>query len=142
MKELDVLVIDAQGGGLGRQIITAVKKEFPKIIITAVGTNAIATSNMLKAGADHAASGENAVITGCRRADLIIGPIGIVIADALFGEVTPRMARSVGQSAAKRLLIPMPTVNRCDNIVIGAVRLSVDEMLAEITAYLKAEMNQ
>ena len=65
-----------------------------------------------------------------------------VIADALFGEVTPRMARSVGQSAAKRLLIPMPTVNRCDNIVIGAVRLSVDEMLAEITAYLKAEMNQ
>lgn len=142
MKELDVLVIDAQGGGLGKQIIAAVKKELSGIVITAVGTNAIATSNMLKAGADHAATGENAVVTACRRADLIIGPIGMVIADSLFGEVTPKMARAVGQSAAKRLLIPMAPMNRCDNIVVGAVRMSVDEMIAEIIAYLKEEIDQ
>lgn len=142
MKELNVLVIDAQGGGLGKQIITAVKKEIPDTVITAVGTNAIATSSMLKAGADHAATGENAVITGCRKADVIIGPIGIVIADSLFGEVTPRMAQAVGQSAAKRLLIPMAPMNRCDNIVVGAVRMSMDEMAAEIISCLKSEIQR
>ena len=69
---MNVLIIDAQGGGLGKQIITAIKKTYPSISITAVGTNSVATSNMLKAGADHGATGENAVIVGCRHADIII----------------------------------------------------------------------
>lgn len=114
---MNVLVIDSQGGGIGKQLITALKQKFPDIPITAVGTNSAATSAMLKAGADHAATGENAVIVGCRKADVIIGPIGIVIADAMYGEITPNMAVAVGQSRAKRLLIP---VNHCDNIIVGA----------------------
>ena len=90
---MKILVIDAQGGGIGKQIVAAVKRDFPQMEITAVGTNSIATTAMLKAGADHAATGENAVAVGCRKADVIIGPIGIVIADAMFGEVTPGMAK-------------------------------------------------
>lgn len=97
---MKILVIDAQGGGIGKQVVAAVKKQLPELTITAVGTNSIATAAMLKAGADHAATGENAVVVGCKKANVIIGPIGIVIADAMFGEVTPAMATAVGQSSA------------------------------------------
>ena len=126
---MNVLIIDAQGGGLGKQIITATKKTYPSISITAVGTNSVATSNMLKAGADHGATGENAVIVGCRHADIIIAPIGIVIADSMFGEVTPKMAAAVGQSAAKRLLIP---INQCSNIILGVHNLSINDITTDI----------
>ncbi len=130
---MKILIIDAQGGGIGKQAVTAVKREMPQAEITAVGTNSVATTAMLKAGADHAATGENAVITGCRKADIIIGPIGIVIADAMYGEVTPAMALAVGQSMAKRILIP---VNHCDNLIVGvsdfSVRRLIDEVLKEI----------
>ena len=133
---MKVLIIDAQGGGIGKQIVTAIKREMPQIEITAVGTNSIATTAMLKAGADHAATGENAVVVGCRKADVIIGPIGIVIADAMFGEVTPAMALAVGQSNARRLLIP---VNHCDNRIVGISDLSIgqliDDVLKEIREY-------
>ena len=133
---MKVLIIDAQGGGIGKQIVTAIKREMPQIEITAVGTNSIATTAMLKAGADHAATGENAVVVGCRKADVIIGPIGIVIADAMFGEVTPTMALAVGQSNARRLLIP---VNHCDNRIVGISDLSIgqliDAVLKEIREY-------
>lgn len=113
---MKILVIDGQGGGLGRQLVAAIRTAIPKASITAVGTNSTATAAMLKAGADFAATGENAVLVGCRKADVIIGPVGIVIADALLGEITPKMAVAVGQSNAKRLLIP---VSHCDNIVAG-----------------------
>ena len=113
---MNILVIDAHGGGLGKQIVTALRKSFPDIDITAVGTNSTASSVMLKAGASHAATGENAVIVNCRKADIIIGPLAIVIADSLFGEITPDMALAVAQSNAKRILIPF---NQCDNIVVG-----------------------
>ena len=126
---MNVLVIDSQGGGIGKQVIAAVKQKFPDISITAVGTNSTATSAMLKAGADHAATGENAVVVGCRKADIIIGPIGIVIADAMYGEITPDMAVAVGQSGAKRLLIP---VNHCDNIVIGAANLPLGKLIEQV----------
>ena len=111
-----VLVIDGQGGGLGRQLVAAVKKAVPQAVVTAIGTNSAATSAMLKAGADRAATGENAVVVGCRRADVILGPIGIVMADALLGEITPAMAQAVAQSNARRILIP---ANRCDTLVVG-----------------------
>jgi len=126
---MNILVIDSQGGGIGKQVITAIRQKFPNIPITAVGTNSAATSAMLKAGADHAATGENAVVVGCRRADVIIGPIGIVIADAMYGEITPGMAVAVGRSSAKRFLIP---VNHCDNVVIGAANLPLGR-LVELT---------
>lgn len=131
---MKTLVIDAQGGGIGKQVIAAIKRDMPQIEITAVGTNSIATTAMLKAGADHAATGENAVIVNCRHADVIIGPIGIVIADALYGEITPAMALAVGQSDAKRLLIP---VNHCSNIIVGVSDLSIGRLIAEILKEIK-----
>ncbi len=123
---MKILVIDAQGGGIGRQVVASIRKSFPDAVITAVGTNSLATSAMLKAGADQAATGENAVIVNSRRTDIIIGPVGIVIADALLGEITPAMAVAVGQSAAKRILIP---VNHCDNIVVGVPNLGLGKLI-------------
>lgn len=128
---MNILVIDGQGGGIGRQVIAAIKQNFPEHSVTAVGTNSSASSAMLKAGADIAATGENAVIVGCRKADIIIGPVGIVIADSLFGEITPAMAVAVGQSRAKRILIP---INHCDNIVAGVPDLSVGKLIQYVIA--------
>lgn len=108
---MEVLVIDAQGGGIGRQLIIGLKAVKPDIKITAVGTNTLATSAMLKAGADQGATGENAVVVCAARADLIVGPIGIVIADSMLGEVTAKMAHAVGSSRAKRILIPFQNCN-------------------------------
>ena len=85
---MNVLVIDGQGGGLGRQLVAAISAACPEARLTAVGTNSLATSAMLKAGTVRAATGENAVVVNCRTADVIVGPIGIVIADALLGEIT------------------------------------------------------
>ena len=85
---MNVLVIDGQGGGLGRQLVAAISAACPEARLTAVGTNSLATSAMLKAGTVRAATGENAVVVNCRTADIIVGPIGIVIADALLGEIT------------------------------------------------------
>ncbi|HJD22016.1 MAG TPA: DUF3842 family protein [Candidatus Gemmiger faecigallinarum] len=114
---MKVMVIDGQGGGLGRQLVAAIKARLPQAAVLAVGTNSTATTAMLRAGADQAATGENAVVVGCRSADAIVGPVGIVIADAMLGEITPKMAVAVGQSKAGRILIP---VHQCDNIVAGA----------------------
>lgn len=93
-----ILIIDGQGGMLGKQMVEAVKRLQADGEIIAVGTNSIATANMLKAGADRGATGENAVIVAARSADIIVGPIGIVIADSLLGEITPKMAVALGQS--------------------------------------------
>ena len=117
---MKVLVIDGQGGGLGRQLVAAVKAGYPDVEVLAVGTNSAAPGAMLKAGADMAATGENSVEVACRKADVIMGPVGIVIADSMLGEITPRMAAAVGQSQAGRILIP---VNMCDNIVVGIADL-------------------
>lgn len=130
---MNILIIDAQGGGIGKQLVSIIKKSRPEFEITAVGTNSIATAAMLKAGADHSATGENAVIVGCRRADYIIGPIGIVIADAMYGEITPAMATAVGQSSAIRILLP---VNHCDNIVVGVPNLSTGVLIKNVLEVL------
>lgn len=129
-----VLVIDGQGGLLGKQMVEAVRKLIPEAEITAVGTNTMATANMLKAGADNGATGENAVIVGARRADIIVGPIGIAIADSLLGEITPEMAVAIGQSEAKKILIP---VNKCNNIIIGVGDKSTSELIAEAIRMIK-----
>ncbi len=124
---MNVLVIDAQGGGIGKQLITAIKKRFSDSVnVTAVGTNSIATSAMLKAGADSGATGENSVVVCAKSADVIVGPIGIVIADAMLGEITEKMAVAIGKSAAKRILIP---VNHCDNRVIGVTETSMGRLI-------------
>ncbi len=129
---MNILVIDSQGGGMGRQLVSAVKERLPHV--TAVGTNSTATAAMLRAGADVAATGENAVIVGCRRADVIVGPIGIVIADSLYGEVTPAMAVAVGQSRARRILIP---VNHCENIVAGVAEQSLGSLIESALTHMK-----
>ncbi len=128
---MNILVIDAQGGGIGKQIVSALKKRYPEQYITAVGTNSLATSAMLKAGADAAATGENPVIVCSRKADVIIGPVGIVIADALLGEITAKMAAAVGQSPARRILIP---VNHCDNFIVGVTDLSIAKLIEGVVA--------
>ena len=121
-----VLVIDGQGGGLGRQLVAALAAGCPDAELTAVGTNSLATSAMLKAGTVRAATGENAVVVNCRIADIIVGPIGIVIADALLGEITPAMAAAVCQSGAKRVLIP---VNHCDNYIVGVPEQPIGDLV-------------
>lgn len=123
-----VLIIDGQGGLLGKQMVTAVKKLIPEAEITAVGTNTMATQAMLKAGATNGATGENAVIVGARRADIIVGPVGIVIADSLLGEITPAMATAIGQSEAIKILLP---VNKCNNIIIGTGDKSTSDLIDE-----------
>ena len=131
---MNILVIDAQGGGIGKQVVAAIKQNMPEMEITAVGTNSAATTAMLKAGADHAAIGENAVIVGCRRADVIVGPGGIVIADSLYGEITPAMALAVGQSNARRLLIP---VNHCDNFIVGVSDLALGKLIEGVISEIR-----
>ena len=103
MKTLNVLIVDGQGGGIGRQLVEEIKLSGLNCHITAVGTNTAATAAMLKAGAEQGATGENAVKVCCREADVIMGPVGIAIADSLLGEITPEMALAVGQSRARRL---------------------------------------
>ena len=132
---MEILIIDGQGGGVGRQLTETVKKEFPDVTVIAVGTNALAAQAMLKAGADHAASGENAVVVNCRTADVIIGPVGIAIADSLYGEVTPVMACAVGQSKAVRILLPM---NLCRNYIAGAGKCTASQLIEDCVQQLRS----
>ena len=131
---MNILVINGQGGQLGGQLIKSLKMNFNNVKVMAVGTNATATATMLKSGADQAATGENPVIVMCRKADIIIGPIGIVIADAMFGEITPQMAVAVGQADAVRILLP---INKCDNLVAGIPDISTATILEDVILKVK-----
>jgi hypothetical protein len=135
---MNVLIIDGQGGQLGSQIIKAVISRYPDIDLTAVGTNAAATTAMMKAEAKKAATGENHIIVACRKADVIIGPIGIVIADALLGEITPDAAKAVGQSDAVRILIP---INKCENLVAGVTNLTLTSLIEDALSKLDKIIN-
>jgi hypothetical protein len=132
---MNILVIDGQGGGLGKQLVAAIRAACPEASLTAVGTNSIAASAMLKAGAQHVATGENAVVVNCRRADIIVGPLGIVIADALLGEITPAMAAAVCQANAKRVLVP---VNHCDNYIVGVPEQPIGRLVAAAAEKVRA----
>lgn len=135
---MKIMVIDGQGGKMGKNIVEQLKKRFPEDELLAIGTNSIATAAMLKAGADAGATGENPAIVGSRRADIIIGPMGIVIADSLLGEITPKMAVAIGQSSAKKVLIP---VNRCQHFLVGCKELPLGEyvkLVAEEVEKIKA----
>ena len=130
---MNITVIDGQGGQLGAQLVKEITARFQNINLTAIGTNAIATAAMLKAGAKNAASGENAVVGACRKADVIIGPIGIVIADALLGEVTGRMALAASGADAVRILIPL---NKCETLVAGVSNLNTSDLIADALSKL------
>lgn len=133
-----ILVIDGQGGRLGKELIEQIQNSIDNIEIIAVGTNSLATQAMLKAGVERAATGENPVIFNSKSADIIIGPIGIVIANSLLGEVTPKMAVAVGESRAKKVLIP---INKCDNFVIATKPLGLTELIVEAIDKVKEELS-
>ena len=117
---MNILVIDGQGGRLGRKLVESIRRICPDAAITAVGTNSMATENMMNSScADYLATGENAVIVACRTAEVIVGPFGIATADAMMGEISPAMANAVASSRAYRVLIPM---NLCNTYVAGVVK--------------------
>ena len=138
---MKIVVIDGQGGRMGALLCEKIKKtsqNFPSgTELVAIGTNSAATAAMLKAGADCGATGENPVLVACRDADFIIGPLGIMAADSLLGEVTPAMAVAVGSSPAQKILLP---VNRCNHHVVGVQDYSMarltDEAVEELLSLI------
>ena len=132
---MNIVVIDGQSGRMGQLFSEKVRASGIDWPITAVGTNALATAAMLKAGATAGATGENPVLVACRRADVIVGPIGILAADAMLGEITPEMAVAVGRSDAKKLLLP---VNQCGNLVAGTQVMSLSKVMEEGVELLRS----
>ena len=143
---MKIVVIDGQGGRMGALLCEKIRKnqkELPtETELIALGTNSAATAAMLKAGADCGATGENPVLVACRDADFIIGPLGILAADSLLGEVTPAMAIAVGGSPAQKLLLP---VNRCNHHVVGVQDYSMarltDEAVADLLSILQEKLS-
>ncbi len=132
-----ICVIDGQGGGIGSAVIKKIREVFEeRVDITALGTNAIATAQMLKARANRGASGENAIVQTAAKADVIIGPIGIIVVHAMMGEVTPRMAEAVAVSPARKLLIPLSQEN------IGIVGISPAPLPHLIDALIHENLNR
>ena len=119
---MKIVVIDGQGGRLGKLLVEAVKDRIPQAEVLAVGTNGIATATMQKAGADYVATGENPVVSGVMDADVVLGPLGIVVAHSILGEVTPRIAEAVGGCRGKKILIPM---NSCGVSVAGTQEMGL-----------------
>ena len=131
---MNVLVIDAQGGGIGKLLVSAIKASAPAVCVTAVGTNSNAAAAMRKAGADFTATGENAVLVCTKKADIIAGPVGIVIADSMLGEITPAMALAIDQSLASRVLVP---ISHCDNFIAGVESRTIGELVQSAAAEIK-----
>ena len=132
---MKVVVIDGQSGRMGQLLIERARAASLPCEILAVGTNSLATAAMLKARASAGATGENAVLVACRTADIIAGPIGILSADSLMGEISPAMAVAVGQSNAKKVLLP---VNQCSNIVVGTQKLTLSKLMDEAVELLRS----
>ncbi|MEA5084032.1 MAG: DUF3842 family protein [Lachnospiraceae bacterium] len=124
-----IMIIDGQGGGVGKAVIEKLKPILPEEHqLVAVGTNSIASANMMKAGAVNVATGENAVKYNAQRADIIIGSVGIISANAMFGELSPEMANAISESEAMKILIPL---KRCGLYVVGVNTDSMPKMIDE-----------
>lgn len=136
---MNIIVIDGQGGKMGQAVIAQLKKAHPELLITAIGTNSIATSSMLKAGADGGATGENPVVVASRNAQIIIGPLGIVIPNSLLGEITAVMAEAIASSCAEKILIP---VNKCSHYVVGCQNLSLTEYINQVIRHVELLMTK
>lgn len=137
---LKVAVIDGQGGGIGRNLMEKIKKSSPdKFELIALGTNSLATSAMIKAGADIGATGENPIVINSDKVDVIMGPLAIVIPNSIMGEITPRIAYAVGNSPALKILIPL---NKCSVKIAGTENKNINELLDsavnELLAYYNA----
>ena len=131
---MTILVIDGQGGNIGKQLVKLIRERLPDARILAVGTNSIATSSMIKAGADNAATGENSVVVCSRSADIITGPVGIVIADSLMGEVTAAMAAAVGSSPAQKVLVPF---NKCGTVIAGVGEKTASALIEDAVRHIE-----
>ena len=129
---MKIVVIDGQGGNIGRRIVEEIKAKKTGCEILAIGTNSTATALMMKGGADVGATGENPVVLASRDADVIIGPIGIILADSMYGEITPRMAEAIGASKARKILNP---INKCVTVA------GVDESMS-ISDYIKIAVDK
>ncbi len=135
---MNILVIDGQGGGVGKALVERIAEKCRSTEITAVGTNSMATANMLRGGAVNGATGENAVIFNAQRADIIVGPMGIVLANAMLGEITPRMAEAITSSDAHIILIPM---NRCHAHVVGVQEKKLSEYIEDAAGEIQKILN-
>jgi hypothetical protein len=121
-----IVVIDAQGGGLGKALVEKLKSRVSNAIILALGTNAVATGAMKKAGADQCATGENAIIFNAKRADIIVGGIGIISANGMMGEISPKIAETVSSSSAVKVLVP---VGKCNICIPGTEKFTIQELI-------------
>ena len=125
---MKIVIIDGQGGKIGCQLVEKIKTSDIKASVFAIGSNSIATASMMKSGADYGATGENPVIVNCTDADFIVGPLGIIVANSLLGEITPKMAAAVADSKAQKFLLP---VNKCNNYVIGVSEMTLSQMVSQ-----------
>jgi len=132
-----IAVIDGQGGSLGKTLVKRIKKEFPNLYVLAIGTNSLATSNMITSSPDAIATGENPVIVGAKNADIIIGAMGIIIADALHGEITAQMANAIGRSDAHKILIP---ISKCNISIAGTDKIGVENLIKDCMQLIKNQL--
>ncbi len=136
---MKIMIVDGQGGGVGRCLVEALEAKLPKARLLAVGTNAAATANMMKGGDVEGATGENAVVVNSRKADVIVGPMGIVMADAMLGEITPKMAQAIAGSSARLYLIPM---QKCHAKIVGHESRRLSEYIEEAVKLIAAEKEE
>lgn len=137
---MKVAVIDGQGGGIGKVIAEKLRKEFgERIEIFAFGTNALATATLLKAGANEGATGENAIVQNMADMDIITGPLGIIAAHSMLGELTPRMAEAIAKSKAKKILLP---INRCGINVVGVKAEPLPHLVNELSVHIREQWRE
>jgi hypothetical protein len=133
-------VIDGQGGGIGRLLVEKLRQTLgTSVDILALGTNSLATAAMLRAGASEGATGENAIVINAAKVDLILGPIGIICASSLLGELSPAMARAIGESPARKILVPM---NQCNLVVAGVEPRTVPQLVDEIVTLVQTTLQE
>lgn len=133
---MKIVVIDGQGGRIGKMVIEAILDITQNHELIAIGTNALATATMIKAGATKAATGENPVVVNAQTADLIIGPVGIIMANSLLGEVSEKMAIAISSSSAKKILVP---ISKCNHVVVGVQDLSLNEYIQLVKQEVKKQ---
>lgn len=136
---MKVVIIDGQGGSLGKALVETIRRSHPELEILAIGTNSMAASAMLRSGASAIATGENPVVVAARDADIIIGPLGLIAADSLHGEITPIMASAVSQSKAHKILIP---ISKCNISIVGRQELPLGEMISLVVEELDSLLLQ